>query len=88
MLRGLLASRTTGSLCWKTGEEEKGAVPRLPQLALTALCFIIHSKLVFEKGHIFKSEVQNLSPDINKHTAQQPLPGLAILLAQTVRDTN
>lgn len=39
--------------CWKTGEQVKGAVPRLPQLALTALCFIVHSKLFFEKGHIF-----------------------------------
>lgn len=25
-------------------------MPRLPQLALTELCFIVHSKLFFEKG--------------------------------------
>lgn len=64
MFRDLLASTATGNLCLKTGEQEKGAVPRLPQLALTVLCFIIHSKLFFEKGHIFKLESRICLPTL------------------------
>lgn len=65
-------------------------MPRLSQPALTALIdFIVYSSQFFGKGHVFfKSEVRNWSPDINKHTAQQPLPGLAILSARTFRGTN
>lgn len=55
--------------------------------AVPAHYVIIHSCQYFEQGYIFKLEAQSLSPNINKHTVQQPLPGSAIHPAHTFRGT-
>ena len=53
-------------------------MPRLRKPTLTAHCLIIHSSQFSEQGYILKLEAQSLTPNTDKHTAQEPLPGLAI----------
>lgn len=72
-----MAIKDYRNLFWKKPENSRGAVPCLPKPALTAH-YLIHSRQYFEQGYVFKFEGQSLSPNINKHTAQQPLPSSAV----------